>query len=123
MAHATQITGRVSELTVERALLSRGWEVSLPILNEVYDLVVREPGTPTSEFKRVQVKTIRRRVDRNNEMIIYATNGRGDPYIEEDVDFLAGVEGSTIYLVPCTGLKEYWTSDEAAPRKGWRRFD
>ena len=122
MAHETQITGRVSELTVERALLSRGFEVSRPILDEKYDLLIREPGTPSREFKRVQVKTIRRRIDRNNEMIVYATNGRGVPYAEEDVDYIAGVEGSTTYLIDCTGLKEYWATDKAAARK-WRRFD
>ena len=122
MAHETQRTGRVSELTVERALLSRGYEVSRPILDEKYDLLMREPGAPSKDFKLVQVKTIRRRVDRNNEMVIYATNGRGVPYVAEDVDYIAGVEGTTVYLVECTGLKEYWASDEAAARK-WRKFE
>jgi hypothetical protein len=112
----------VSELTVESALLSRKWEVSRPLLDEKYDILVREPGTPSTDFKRVQIKTIRRRVDRNNEMVIYATNGRGVPYIAEDIDYIAGVEGLKVYLVECTGLQEYWASDEAAARK-WRLFD
>lgn len=112
----------MSELTTESVLLSRKWEVSRPILDEKYDILVREPGTPSSDFKRVQIKTIRRRVDRGNEMVIYATNGRGVPYVPEDIDYLAGVEGTSVYLVECTGLQEYWASDETAAKK-WRRFD
>jgi hypothetical protein len=107
---------------VESALLSRGFEVSRPILDEKYDILIREPGAASSDFKRVQIKTIRRRIDRNNEMVIYATNGRGVPYATEDVDYIAGVEGTSVYLVDCTGLQEYWATDEAAARK-WRRYN
>lgn len=122
MAHNTQITGRVSELTAEKALLSRGWEVSRPILDEKYDLLVHEPGRPSSEFFRAQVKTIRRREDRNNEMVVYATNGKGVAYTSEDIDFLVGVEGEDTYLIPCSDLKEYWCTDADVLRKGWRKL-
>lgn len=122
MAHQTTITGRVSELTVERGLLDRGWQVSTPSLPEKYDIVVHEPGTPPHEFKRVQVKTIKRRYDRKNEMIVYATDGRGNPYTLEECDFLAGVEGSDFYLIPCRGITEYWSKDDEWEQKGWRKF-
>lgn len=120
MAHATQITGTLSELTVARALLSNGWEVSKPMVDEVYDLVARDPIT--SKLKTIQVKTIRRRKDRNNEMVIYATNGRGEPYRPQDCDYIVGVEGDTVYMTECTGIKEYWATDTAASKR-WVRFE
>lgn len=122
MAHQSTITGRVSELTVERELLRRGWQVSTPSLDEKYDILVREPGAPVHEYKRIQVKTIRRRDDRKNQMVVYATDGKGRPYTYEDCDFLIGVEGLDFYIIPCLGLTEYWAEDATYERKGWRKF-
>jgi hypothetical protein len=119
MAHGTQVTGAISELTVARALLSNGWEVSAPMVDEVYDLVARDPLT--KDFKTIQVKTIRRRRDRNNELVIYATNGKGEPYTPDTCDYLVGVEGDTVYMTECVGIKEYWASDAAASKR-WVKF-
>ncbi len=119
MAHQTQVKGTISELTVAKALLSNGWGVSFPAVAEIYDLVVREPIT--GEFKTVQVKTIRRREDRGNEMVIYATNGKGEAYQPHDCDYIAGVEGGNVYMLECTGKKEYWASDMSATKR-WIRF-
>lgn len=119
MAHQTQVTGKLSEMTVARALLSNGWEISQPEVAEVYDLVGRDPIT--SEFKTMQVKTIRRRKDRNNEMVIYATNGHNEPYQPQDCDYIVGVEGDTVYMTECTGIKEYWATDKAANDR-WIKF-
>ena len=121
MAHITTITGRVSELTVERGLLARGWEVSRPIVDERYDLVVREPGTAPTDLKRIQIKTIRIREDRKGEYVVYATNGKKEPYTTDDCEYLAGVYGDDFYLVPCTGLTEYW-ADEQKRNAEWRKF-
>lgn len=115
MAHDTQVTGVISELTVIRALLSNGWEVSEPTVDEIYDLVARDPLT--KEFKTMQIKTIRRRKDRNNEMVMTGTNGSGKAYQPHDCDYIVGVEGDTVYMTECTGIKEYWATDVAASKR------
>lgn len=119
MAHSTQVVGTVSELTAATALMSNGWEVSKPTVDEIYDLVARDPLT--KEFKTLQVKTIRRRKDRNNELVIYATNGRGEPYQPQDCDYIIGVEGSTVYMTECDGRREYWASDQTVAKR-WVKF-
>lgn len=119
MAHETQIKGTVSELTAARALLSNGWGVASPLVDEVYDLVIKDPLT--GEFKTAQVKTIRRREDRGNEMVIYAKNGKGEAYQPQDCDYIVGVEGEDVYMFECTGKKEYWAGDTAASKR-WIKF-
>jgi hypothetical protein len=119
MAHETQVKGTISELTAAMALLSNGWGVSFPAVDEIYDLVIREPLT--REFKTAQVKTIRRREDRNNEMVIQATNGKKRPYTPQDCDYIIGVEGDTVYMFECEGKREYWAGDQSAARR-WIRF-
>lgn len=120
MAHETQIKGTISELTAAQALLSNGWGVSFPVVDEVYDLVVRDPLT--QDFKTVQVKTIRRREDRGGQMVVYAKNGKGEAYKPEDVDYIVGVEGSDVYMFECRGQKEYWAGDVSASKR-WVRFN
>lgn len=120
MAHETQVTGTISELTAVRALLSNGWEVALPVVAENWDMVGKDPLT--GETKYMQVKTIRRRKDRGNEMVIYATNGKGEPYTPDSCDYIVGVEGDTVYMTECTGIKEYWAS-EASAAKRWIKFE
>lgn len=115
MAHETQVKGKLSEMTTTQALLANGWEVSIPSLDEIYDLVARDPFN--GEWKTVQVKTIRRRKDRNNEMVIYASNGSGNAYQPQDCDYIVGVEGDTAYMVECKGIKEYWATDMAASKR------
>lgn len=119
MAHETQVTGTVSELTAALALLSNGYEVARPLVDETYDLMIRDPLT--NEKFTVQVKTIRRRTDRGNELVVYATNSRGDAYEPQDCDLIVGVEGDAIYMFECTGKKEYWASDTTAAKR-WVKF-
>ena len=119
MAHSTQIKGAVSELTATVALLSNGWEVSLPVVDEVYDLIVKEPISGV--FKTVQVKTIRRREDRGNEMVVYAKKGNGEAYTPAEVDYIIGVEGENVYMFECTGKREYWAGDASAAKR-WVKF-
>ena len=120
MAHQTQVRGTVSELTAARALLSNGWDVAFPVVDEVYDIIARDPFT--REFKTIQVKTIRRRVDRGNEMVVYATKGNGTPYQPHDCDYIIGVEGDTVYMFENEGKKEYWAGDVSAAKR-WIRFN
>jgi hypothetical protein len=119
MGHPSQITGEISELTATIALMSNGWEVAFPSVDEPYDLVARDPDT--GKWTTIQVKTIRRRTDRNNEMVIYATNGKGEPYTPDVCNVIAGVTDNTVYLVPCSGIREYWATDESAERK-WTKI-
>jgi hypothetical protein len=119
MAHETQVTGAVSELTAAMALLSNGYEVARPLVPEKYDLIIRDPLT--NDKFTVQVKTIRRRTDRSNEMVVYATNGKGEAYQPQDCDLLIGIEGDTAYMFECTGIKEYWASDTTAAKR-WVKF-
>lgn len=119
MAHETQVKGTISELTAAMALLSNGWGVAFPAVDEIYDLVIREPLT--DEFKTAQVKTIRRRQDRGNDLVIYATNGKKQAYTPQDCDYIIGVEGDTVYMFECEGKKEYWATDQSAAKR-WIRF-
>jgi hypothetical protein len=115
LAHETQITGKLSELTAAKALMSVGWEVAEPTVPEVYDLVGRDPLN--GKFARFQVKTVRNREDRGS-LVIYARKGNGEPYSPEDVDYILGVHGDKVYLTECTGQAEYW-SVEATASKRW----
>ncbi|PAE24025.1 group I intron-associated PD-(D/E)XK endonuclease [Bacillus sp. 7894-2] len=119
MAHETQVKGTISELTAAMALLSNGWEVSFPAVDEVYDLVIRDPLT--NEFKTAQVKTIRRREDRGNEMVVYSKKGNGEAYTPQDSDYIIGVEGQDVYMFECSGKREYWAKDSSAAKR-WIRF-
>ncbi|MBC1879425.1 hypothetical protein HCA33_05280 [Listeria seeligeri] len=110
MAHATSIRGEVSELTAASLLLTElGWEVSRPIVAECYDLLGRDPET--GEYHRVQVKTARRRADRDNQPVIYATKNSGEAYSTAEIDYIIGIEGSIGYFFKCRGKKEYWLNE------------
>jgi len=115
LAHETQVKGKLSEMTVIKALLANGWEVAEPSVDEIYDVVAKDPLI--NEWKTFQVKTIRRRRDRNNEMVIYATDGSGTPYQPQDCDYIVGVEGDVAYVTECTGIREYWATDKAASER------
>jgi hypothetical protein len=119
MAHESQVTGEISELTAAIALLSNGYEVARPIVAEKYDLIIRDPLT--NEKFTVQVKTIRRREDRGNELVVKATNGKGEPYTPDSCDLIVGVENESIYMFECTGKTEYWASDATAAKR-WVKF-
>jgi len=116
MAHETQVTGKVSEMTAARALLANGWEVADPVVAEVYDLVAKDPAN--GEWYTVQIKTLRKRSDRNNELVVYARKGNGQPYQPQDCDYIIGVDGDTAYMFECRGISEYWSS-EATAKKRW----
>jgi hypothetical protein len=115
MAHESQITGMHSELLAQTALLANGFEVSQPIAPEVYDLIVRNPLT--NDYSRVQVKTARVRDDRDGAIVIYARKGNGDPYTPEECDLIVGVNGPDVYMFPCVGNAEYWSTPGNAEAK------
>lgn len=88
-----------------------GWEVSKPIVPEVYDYLCRDPLN--GESYRVQVKTLRVRKDRDNALVVYARKGNGKPYTKEDTDYFIGVdlEGNRAFMFECEGNTEYWRAE------------
>lgn len=121
MAHVTEVVGSYSELVAEMALMANGYVVSRTRTAEPFDFKAEDPLTG-AELK-VQVKTIRKRSDRGNELVVYATNGRGKTYAKSDVDYFIGVlaeEGEVprVWMFENRGLREYWAS-EARASKRW----
>ncbi|MFZ7945706.1 hypothetical protein [Neobacillus sp. 19] len=117
MAHETQITGAISELTAAKALMEgMGWEVSKPLVPEVYDFLARDPAN--GKAYRIQVKTLRIRADRDNALVIYARKGNGKPYTKEEIDYIVGVDGNRAFMFECENLSEYWSTEQTA-KKRW----
>lgn len=118
MAHETQILGKVSEITAALALIANGWEVAEPVMAEEYDLVAKDPID--KKWRTFQVKSLRRRSDRNNEMVIVGRKNNGGTYQPSEVDYMLGVDtvNDVVYMVECSGLSEYWAS-EATAAKRW----
>ncbi|MHC8516811.1 PDDEXK-like family protein [Sporosarcina sp. ITBMC105] len=117
MAHETQITGAISELTAASLLMTQlGYEVAKPLVPEVYDFLARDPLNGV--VYRVQVKTLRKRTDRDNALVVYARKGNGEPYTADEVDLIIGVDGDRAFMFDCVGLSEYWSTEMTA-RKRW----
>lgn len=117
MAHVTEVTGVYSELIAEVALMANGYQVSRTRTAEPFDLKAVDPLNGC-ELK-VQVKTIRKRADRNGELVVTATNGRGQTYSKSDVDMFIGVlveEGETprVFMFENREIREYWASEARA---------
>lgn len=89
-----------------------GYEVSKPLVPEVYDLLARDPAN--GAFIRVQVKTLRIRADRDNALVVYARKGNGQAYTTEEVDVIVGVDGDRAFMFECAGLSEYWSTEQSA---------
>ena len=122
MAHITEAIGTYSQLIAKAALHANGWIVAETETTESFDFVAKDPLT--GEWKTFQCKTIRRRADRNNELVIYATKGDGKTrYSKSDADYIIGVLGSEgelprIFFFENEGLSEYWAT-EARASKRW----
>lgn len=117
MAHETQVTGALSEHFAAIALLNAGYEVSKPVVPEVYDYTVRDPLN--KRYYRVQVKTLRIRADRDNALVVYAKKGNGEPYTTADTDYIIGVDlaNQRCYMFECRGVSEYWSTEESAKER------
>jgi hypothetical protein len=120
MAHLTEVVGKYSEVVAELALLANGFAVSYPQLAEPYDFKAADPLT--GDELKIQVKTIRKRADRNNDLVVYATNGKGARYEQSDVDYFIGVLGEEgevprVFMFENRGLREYWASESRASKR------
>lgn len=122
MAHITEIVGQVSEQVARTALVCAGWTVAKTETRESFDIVARDPVN--REWKTFQVKTIKLRSDRRNEMVVYARKGNGEAYSQPEADYFIGVLGAKgdeaprVWVFENTGQAEYWAT-EASAEKRW----
>ncbi|WP_010495007.1 hypothetical protein [Paenibacillus elgii] len=119
-AHVTEVTGKYSEIAARLALIANGWVVAEPETGEAFDLVARDPLD--GEWKTFQVKTIRERQDRRNELVVYARKGDGTTYDRADADYIVGVwvvegEMPRVYMFENRLLTEYWASKARASER------
>jgi hypothetical protein len=125
MAHITEVVGTYSEVVAELALLANGYTVSRPRTAEPFDLKAECPKT--GRELKVQVKTVRKRSDRNFELVVQATKGNGEIYTKSDVDVFVGVlaeEGEIprVYMFENREIKEYWATESRAEKR-WERLE
>ncbi|SET42779.1 hypothetical protein SAMN05216389_11136 [Oceanobacillus limi] len=86
----------------------------------MYDFIARD--RLTGEWHTFQCKTIRIRGDRNNELVVYAKNGKGQPYSKSDADYIIGVlaeDGETprVFYFENEEKGEYWASEQSAVKR------
>lgn len=117
-AHITEVVGQVSEAIARTALICAGWTVAKTETRESFDIVARDPVS--GEWKTFQVKTIKLRSDRRNEMVVYARKGNGEPYTQPEADYIIGVLGAKdaeaprAWMFANTGRAEYWATEASA---------
>jgi hypothetical protein len=122
MAYITEVVGKYSECIARAALMANGWEaVSKSETDESFDMIARDPLT--KEWKTFQCKTIRKRSDRNNELVVYARNGKGNAYEQSDTDYIIGVLGEDgelprVWFFENRGIGEYWATEARAGQRG-----
>jgi len=124
MAHVTNVIGTYSEIVAELALIANGFTVSKPSTAEPFDLKAEDPITHR-ELK-IQVKTIRKRNDRNGDLVVHATKGNGNIYEKSEVDYFIGVltekgEPPRVFMFDNRNLREYWASEERASER-WKEL-
>lgn len=120
MAHSSEIIGKYSQVIAKAALMAGGFEVAETETDEPYDFVAKDPVNGV--WATFQCKTIRIRHDRGGELVVYATNGRGDRYAKDDVDYIIGVlaengEVPRVFYFENRGLREYWASEQSASKR------
>lgn len=117
MAHQSERTGKYSELIARAALLANGWTVHTSETDEAYDILATDPFN--GAHVKIQVKTIRQRMDRGGDLVVYAKKGNGTAYDRADADYIIGVlpdSGNVprIYMFENRLLGEYWCSEARA---------
>lgn len=117
MAHETARVGSVSESLAEAILTKHGWDVSIPVAVEPYDLIAKDPSD--NRFKRIQVKTMKVRRDMENRLVVKGAKSNGLPYLIDEVDLIACVYGSHLYLIENTEQTEYTAADVKAAQDKW----
>lgn len=119
-AHISEVVGKYSELAARLALLANGWTVHQSETDEAYDILAQDPVS--GYYARIQVKTIRQRMDRGGDLVVYAKKGNGTIYDLADADYIIGVwviEGEVprVYMFENRCLTEYWCGEARAAER------
>ncbi|WP_212667845.1 hypothetical protein [Virgibacillus pantothenticus] len=122
MAYITETVGVYSELIAEAALMAAGYVgVARPTTREYYDLIATD--RISGKDVKFQVKTLKRREDRGDNLVLYAKKGNGERYKSAEAnDYFIGVlvdDGviPRVFLVENRGLSEYWIREEHASER------
>ena len=109
-------------MIAEAALMASGYiGVGKPTTNEYYDLSAIDPLS--REYKTFQVKTLKRREDRDDNLVLFAKKGNGEPYgPDEQADYYIGVlidDGviPRVFVVENRGISEYWMRETKASER------
>lgn len=116
MAHETVDKGAHSELLAQTALIANGYTIAKPVTPEPADLWVTAPGDDATLIK-IQVKTARRRLDREGQVVVYAKKNNGTTYTLSDCGFLIGILDNEVYMFPNREIGEYWTTEDKLMEK------
>lgn len=119
-AHISEVVGKYSELVAQLALLANGWRVHESKTAEAYDILATDPVS--GEFAKIQVKTIRQRMDRGGDLVVYAKKGNGTAYDRADADLIIGVwviegEAPRVFIFENRLCGEYWASEARASER------
>ena len=114
------LTGDISELTAIASAMKSGKEVAILYGNHRhFDFLIESYSNPGT-WLTVQVKTAR---VRKGKLMVDTRRSKGvtnvpreRKYADGDFDFLAAVDGATVYVIPfrqifgktCINLKEEW---------------
>ena len=120
IAHISEVVGKFSEMAARLALMANGWTTHRSDTDEAYDVLAQDPLT--NEYVRIQVKTIRQRFDRGNELVVCAKKGNGEIYTKSDADYIVGVlatEGELprVWIFENREIGEYWASEARASER------
>lgn len=122
MAHVNERVGTYAELIAEAALLASGYiGVGKPTTAEYYDLSAIDPLT--KKHVTFQVKTLKRREERDNNLVLFAKRGNGERYSEdESADYYIGVlidDGvfPRVFAMEDRGISEYWAKETKASER------
>ncbi|WP_132312624.1 hypothetical protein [Paenibacillus sp. BK033] len=102
------------------ALLANGWTVHTADTDEAYDILATDPLS--GQHVKIQVKTIRQRMDRGGDLVVYAKKGNGTTYDRADADYIVGVwavdgEVPRVYMFENRMIGEYWASEARASER------
>lgn len=119
-AHISEVVGKYSELVAQLALLANGWRVHESKTAEAYDILATDPVS--GEFAKIQVKTIRQRMDRGGDLVVYTKKGNGTAYDRADADLMIGVwviegEAPRVFIFENRLCGEYWASEARASER------
>lgn len=100
--------------------MAAGWTVHKAETDEAYDILATDPLTGV--YAKIQVKTIRQRMDRGGDLVIYAKKGNGTVYDRAEADYIVGIwaadgEIPRVYMLENRLCGEYWASEATASER------